>query len=148
VVSIVVRAIVLLFRGVISGDVAGGRAAGLQFGVDVTAAPQQRRDRGQRGQARRHGEHHGQTVMERRGDQLREEPAAGEDPLGGRGQGGQHPGRGEQVLDLVHPQHRREQRRHRRQRPGVHGHTVRHAVADQAAGQRLGQAAGQPGDHE
>src|ERR1039458_5869633 len=79
--SRVVRAILLLFGDVICG--AGARAPGLEFGVDVTAAPQQRRDRGQRGQARGHGEHHGQSVMERLGDQLGEELAAGDNPLGG-----------------------------------------------------------------
>ena len=77
--------------------------------MDVAAAPQQGRDSGQGGQDRGDGEHHDQTVMERLADQLGEDLPAGDDAAGRGGQGSQRPGRGEQVLDRVHPQHRREQ---------------------------------------
>ena len=64
------------------------------------------------------------------------------------GSDGQHAARRQQVLHRVHAEHRREQRRHRRQGADVVGDAVRHALLLQAARQRLRQAARQPGDHQ
>jgi len=76
--------------------------------VDVAAAAQQRRDRGERGQGGGHAEHYGQAVLERPGYQLREELPAGEDPLArGRARRQRTAGGQQQVLYQLPRQARR-----------------------------------------
>ena len=123
-------------------DLVGGRR------VDVAASAQQRRDRGDRGQGGGHAEHHGQAVLERPGYQFREELPAGEDPLAGGRERRQRAAGRQQVLNRVHAEHRREQRRHRRQGADLVGDAVRHAQPLQTARQRPGKAARQTDDHE
>ncbi len=74
---------------------------------------------GKRGDARkrregnRSAEHDGQSLMEGTRDEIREELTAGDrgEVLGRKVR--QHAGRGEQVLERIDAEHRREQRRHR-----------------------------------
>jgi hypothetical protein len=88
-----------------------------------------RGDTGHCRQGDRDKEYDRQAVMERQGDEMREEFAAGD-----RGQilgrkMPKHTGRGEQVLKWIDTEDRREQRRHRRQLRHLSSDVMRHTVA-------------------
>ena len=89
----------------------------------------------------RRAEHDDQAVVERAGDQVREELAcrSARATLRGR-QRVQHARRAEQVLHRVVAEQRREQRAHRRQVRRVRGRRGGHALGVQARGSACGAA--------
>ena len=101
-------------------------------------------DGGQHGEHDRDSEHHRQPVMERAGDQIREEFAADDRRPIRRRQGLQHAARRQQVRQRVDPEHRGEQRGHRRQRGDLVRRGIRDTLVLQAAGHRAGQARWRP----
>jgi len=87
-------------------------------------------------------------VMERPGDEMREEFAAGDrgQILGRKVR--KHTARGQQMLQAIDTQHRREQRRHRRQHRDLLRDGVRHALILQSTRERGGQTMGEADNHQ
>lgn len=94
----------------------------------VSAAAQDRRQRGEHRQAGGDAEHDHEAVMKRGRDQPREELGAGEDMLVGGGERGQRTGRRQQMCHRVLAEHGGKHRRHRRQGSHVLGDGVRDAL--------------------
>ena len=122
---------------------------GRGLGLVPSAAPGQRRGhRGDHQHSHGHAEDDHQAMMERLGDEFREEPLTGEGGDAAGRQVREYPGRPEQLMHRVVAEEGREQAPDRGQLPDRVRDRGRDTLARQPVGQRRRQRRGQARDHE